>query len=132
VSIAVTEGVRVEVVSAYVPDRSSPDLGEYFFAYTIRISNVGDDVVQLISRHWIITDGAGRVEEVRGPGVVGQQPVIRPGETFQYTSACPLTTARGSMHGTYQMVRADGTEFDAVIAPFDLIGPGGAKPRYLN
>jgi ApaG protein len=124
VSVAVTEGVKVEVESEFLPERSSPARGEYLFAYTVRISNVGKETVQLLSRHWVITDGGGRIEEVRGPGVVGHQPVLAPGETFEYTSGCPLRTPDGIMHGSYQMVRDDGTTFDAEIAPFALEAPG--------
>jgi ApaG protein len=124
VSVAVTQGVRVEVESEFLPERSSPARGEYLFAYTVRISNVGKETVQLLSRHWVITDGQGRVEEVRGPGVVGHQPLLAPGETFEYTSGCPLRTPDGIMHGSYQMVRDDGTTFDAEIAPFALEAPG--------
>ena len=122
-----TRGVRVVVRSEYVPERSSPADAQYFFAYRIRISNAGEDTVQLLSRHWVITDGAGQVEHVRGPGVVGEQPVLEPGESFEYTSFCPLPTPIGSMHGTYQMVTAGGSTFDAEIAPFSL-----AVPSALN
>jgi ApaG protein len=131
-SSAVTEGVLVEVASAYVAERSSPDEGEYFFAYTVRIANSGEKTVQLLTRHWIITDGRGRVEEVRGPGVVGKQPVLRPGESFEYTSACPLPTAFGTMEGSYEMVRDDGTRFHAKIAPFELAVPSESRKRLLN
>lgn len=122
-----TRGVRVVVRSEYVPERSSPADAQYFFAYRIRISNAGEDTVQLLSRHWVITDGAGQVEHVRGPGVVGEQPVLEPGESFEYTSFCPLPTPIGSMHGSYQMVTAGGSTFDAEIAPFSL-----AVPTALN
>jgi ApaG protein len=122
-----TRGVRVEVRTAYVPERSAPRDGRYFFAYRIRISNVGEETVQLISRHWVIADANGQVEHVRGPGVVGKQPAIEPGKSFEYTSFCPLPTPIGSMHGTYQMVTAGGSAFDAEIAPFSL-----AVPTALN
>ena len=122
-----TRGVRVVVRSAYIPERSSPSDAQYFFAYRIRISNAGEETVQLLSRHWVITDSDGRVEHVRGPGVVGEQPVLEPGESFEYTSFCPLPTPIGSMHGTYQMVTAGGSTFDAEIAPFSL-----AVPSALN
>ncbi|MCX4246698.1 Co2+/Mg2+ efflux protein ApaG [Paraliomyxa miuraensis] len=118
-----TRGVRVQVRSRYVPERSSPEHGAWFFAYTVLITNEGDTSVQLISRHWIITNADGDVEEVRGPGVVGAQPMLEPGESFEYTSACPLPTAFGTMHGTYQMVTKDGERFDAEIAPFSLSMP---------
>lgn len=125
-SVETTRGVRVEVESAYVPDRSSPEQGYFFFAYQVRIENVGDDVVQLVTRHWIITDANGHVEEVKGPGVVGETPVLAPGDSFTYTSACPLRTPVGAMHGTYQMVYPgeDRPGFDAVVAPFTLAFPG--------
>jgi ApaG protein len=122
-----TRGVRVQVQSAFVPERSAPREGQYFFAYRVRISNVGEETVQLVSRRWVITDGAGNVEHVEGPGVVGEQPVLEPGEAFEYTSFCPLPTAIGSMHGSYQMVTPAGARFDAEIAPFSL-----AVPTALN
>ena len=122
-----TRGIRVQVESAYVPDRSSPPEGSYFFVYHVRVSNVGEETTQLISREWIITDAEGEVERVKGPGVVGEQPVLSPGATFEYTSFCPLKTSVGSMHGTYQMLTAAGDKFDAVIAPFTL-----AMPNALN
>lgn len=118
-----TRGVRVQVKSAYVPERSSPPESHFFFAYRVRISNEGDETVQLVSREWIITDADGNVERVRGPGVVGEQPVLGPGEAFEYTSFCPLRTPIGSMHGSYEMVSARGERFDATIAPFSLAVP---------
>jgi ApaG protein len=123
VSDAITQGIRVKVEARYVVDQSAPRQKRYVFAYTVRISNEGERPARLESRHWIITDGVGKVEEVRGPGVVGQQPLLRPGEEFEYTSGCVLTTSRGEMRGTYQMRRADGTTFDATIAPFALALP---------
>lgn len=132
-SVAVTQGVRVEVRSQYVAERSSPAEHRYFFAYTVRISNEGAEVVRLVSRHWIITDQHGRIEEVRGPGVVGEQPVLGPGESFEYTSACPLATPFGTMHGTYEMVRpGDGGRFDAEIAAFALEAPNARRPQFVN
>jgi ApaG protein len=122
-SEAVTNNVRVEVESQYAPEHSQPFQNEWFFHYTVRISNEGEDTVQLLTRHWIITDATGRTEEVTGPGVVGEQPVLRPGESFQYTSGCPLKTATGVMRGTYQMVTEDGEHFDVEIAPFALKEP---------
>jgi ApaG protein len=119
-SVAVTQGIRVSVESQYVAEQSSPRARRYVFAYTVRIQNEGTKAAHLKSRHWIITDGDGRVEEVRGPGVVGQQPYLRPGEHFEYTSGCVLQTPRGQMRGTYQMVGEGGETFDATIAPFDL------------
>jgi ApaG protein len=122
-SIAVTDGIRISVEPQYVADQSSPRARRYVFAYTVKIENEGTQPAQLRSRHWIITDGDGRVEEVRGPGVVGQQPLLGPGEHFEYTSGCVLQTPRGQMRGTYQMVREGGVAFDATIAPFDLVLP---------
>jgi ApaG protein len=126
-STTVTQGIRVSVRSTYVAEQSVPLARRYVFAYTVRIANEGVEPAQLRTRHWIITDGTGKVEEVRGPGVVGQQPLLKPGEHFEYTSGCVLQTARGEMRGTYQMYRPDGQMFDAVIAPFVL-----ALPHSLN
>jgi ApaG protein len=122
-SEAVTNNVRVEVESQYAPERSQPFQNHWFFHYTVRISNEGDETVQLLSRHWIITDGNGHVEEVRGAGVVGEQPVLSPGESFEYTSGCQLKTSTGTMRGTYQMVTEEGSHFDVEIAPFALAEP---------
>ncbi len=122
-SEALTRDVRVTVQARYVPERSRPEDDLWFFAYHVTIANVGQQTVQLISRHWIITDGEARVQEVRGPGVVGEQPVLGPGEKFEYTSACPLPTAFGTMHGSYQMITLEGEAFDATIAPFSLSEP---------
>jgi ApaG protein len=122
-SEAVTRGLRVQVTSQYSPERSQPVSNQWFFLYTVTISNEGSETVQLLTRHWIITDGAGAVEEVRGPGVVGKQPTLAPGESFEYTSGCPLTTPFGVMEGSYQMVTANGDRFDAKIAPFTLSEP---------
>jgi len=115
------------VQSVYVPEQSAPRSHRYVFAYTVHISNEGTGPAQLRTRHWIITDGDGKVEEVKGPGVVGQTPSLKPGEHFEYTSGCVLTTPRGEMRGTYQMHRPDGSVFDASIAPFRL-----ALPNTLN
>jgi ApaG protein len=123
-SEAVTHNVSVEVLSQYSAENSRPLQGEWVFQYTVRITNKGEDTVQLISRHWIITDAAEDVSEVKGPGVVGEQPVLAPGESFQYSSWCPLKSPMGTMRGTYQMVRANGEQFDIEIAPFAL------KARY--
>ena len=122
-SEAVTDGIRVRVNSRYVPEHSDPDRGGWLFAYTVNIANEGQETVQLLSRRWIITDADGNVEEVEGPGVVGAQPVLEPGESFEYTSACPLRTAFGTMHGSYVMVRKGGERFDAEIAAFSLSTP---------
>lgn len=122
-SEAITRGVRVRVESEYAPDRSQPTRSQWFFLYTVTISNEGSDTLQLLTRHWIITDGTGRVEEVRGPGVVGKQPTLRPGESFEYTSGCDLRTPFGVMEGSYQMLSEDGERFDVRIAPFTLSEP---------
>ena len=119
-SDATTRGVRVQVRSVFVPERSSPEQGQWFFAYQIVITNSNADQVQLLTRHWIITDGNGSEEEVKGPGVVGEQPLLEEGQSFEYTSACPLGTSVGTMRGSYHMISQDGEEFDVKIAPFTL------------
>jgi len=120
VSDAITNGVRVEVLSRHSPEISRPSQDEGVFQYTVRITNQGQDTVQLVSRHWIITDAFDHTEEVTGPGVVGEQPVLAPGESFKYSSWCPVKTPTGSMRGTYQMARKNGKQFDIEIAPFGL------------
>ena len=122
-----TQGIEVEVRSDYRPDRSTPAQGRYLFTYTVRIVNVGSSPARLVSRHWIITDARGEREEVKGEGVIGQQPHLAPGQSFQYTSFCVLRTPLGQMLGTYTMSRDDGTRFEAAIAPFAL-----AVPAALN
>ncbi len=122
-SEAVTRGIRVGVEARYVPERSKPEQQRWFFVYRVRITNEGDERVQLISRHWIITDAVGGVEEVKGPGVVGAQPVLDPGTDFEYTSFCPLPTPFGSMRGTFQMKTDGGEQFDVTIATFALNEP---------
>ena len=122
-SETVTQGVRVQVMAQYSPEQSQPLQNQWFFLYTVQISNEGIETVQLISRHWIITDADHHVKEVRGLGVVGKQPVLDPGESFQYTSGCPLSTPFGSMRGTYQMLKRDGERFDVEIGPFALTEP---------
>jgi ApaG protein len=119
-SDAVTNSIRVEVMSRHSPENSRPQQGEWVFEYTVRITNQGSETVQLLSRHWIITDASEHVEEVRGFGVVGEQPVLAPGESFKYSSWCPLKTPMGKMRGTYQMARAGGAQFEIEIAPFAL------------
>ena len=123
-SDAITNSIRVEVMSQYSPENSRPPQDVWVFEYTVRITNQGTETVQLISRHWIIVDGLDRIEEVQGPGVICEQPVLAPGESFKYSSWCPLKTPTGVMRGTYQMVRAGGSGFDIEIAPFAL------KARY--
>ena len=115
---------EVEVQPEYLPEQSSPDSGVFSFAYTITIENVGTVPAQLISRHWVITDGDGHVEEVRGAGVVGQQPLIAAGKSHTYSSGTVMATKVGNMHGSYQMLADDGKRFDATIAPFRLAVPG--------
>lgn len=122
-SEAVTRGVRVSVSSCFDPLRSRPDEEQWFFLYTITITNESDRSLQLLARHWIIRDEAGGVEEVRGPGVVGEQPILAPGGSFEYTSGCPLSTPSGTMEGTYTMVDGEGDRFEASIAPFLLSEP---------
>ncbi len=118
---AETQGIRVSAEATYVAVESDPAAGRFFFAYRIRLENVGDRPARLVSRHWVITDEVGHVEHVRGPGVVGETPRLGPGEAFEYTSFCPLATSSGSMRGTYQMVRDDGARFDAEIPRFPLL-----------
>jgi ApaG protein len=122
-SEAVTRNVRVRVRCQFAPDRSKPAAREWFFVYTITIANEGGETVQLNTRHWLITDGDGEVREVRGSGVVGEQPVLAPGQSFTYSSGCPLGTPFGVMEGTYQMVNEAGEAFDVRIAPFTLSEP---------
>ena len=124
---AVTRQIEVTVEPNFLPERSSPDRQQYFWSYTIVITNSGKETVQLRTRHWIITDATGRKQEVRGEGVVGAQPVLRPGESFEYTSWCVIATPTGTMQGSYQMVTRDGDRFDAEIAPFAL-----TQPQLLN
>lgn len=123
-SEAITNGIRVQVQARYSRPHSDPAQSQWFFLYTIRITNEGDETVQLLSRHWVITDATGRVEEVRGAGVVGEQPVLDPGESFEYTSGCPLRTTMGTMHGVYVMQTDDGDRFEAEVPLFSLRQPG--------
>ena len=115
--------IEVQPVAQFIPDQSDPEENRYLFAYTITIRNVGEVPAQLISRHWIITDAHNEVQEVRGLGVIGKQPLLKPGESFQYSSGSALTTPVGTMKGTYQMVAEDGTHFDAEIPEFVLAAP---------
>ena len=126
-SRAVTRGIEISVQSSYVPEQSVPDQHQWFFAYRVRLHNGGTETVQLMTRHWVISDANGTVQEVSGPGVIGKQPTLEPGQSFEYTSACPLGTAFGTMHGSYQMVVAGGEEFDAEIAPFTLAAPNAVQ-----
>ncbi len=131
-STAITQGIRVTVTSSYVAEQSAPDQGRYVFAYTVAIANEGAATAQLRTRHWVITDATGKVEEVRGDGVIGEQPRLGAGQRFQYTSRCVLTTPVGTMHGSYQMRRDDGSGFDATIAPFSLAAPARPDRRHMN
>lgn len=126
-SVAITEGVRVVVASNYLAAQSSPKEKRYVFAYNVRIANESKETVQLQNRHWIITDADGKVQEVRGAGVVGVQPALQPGQSFSYTSGCILETIRGTMRGTYDFVRKDGEHFDVEIGSFVL-----ELPQSLN
>ena len=124
---AVTRDIEVTVTPRFLPERSSPDNGYFFWAYTIEITNNGSQTVQLKTRHWKITDANGKLQEVRGPGVVGEEPVLNPGESFEYTSGVPLPTPSGFMLGTYGMVTTAGETFDIAIPAFSL-DSGHAKP----
>jgi len=121
--MATTRDVVVRVSVSFLPEQSEPAKGRWFWAYHIRIENEGRAAVQLINRHWTITDGRGQKHEVRGEGVVGEQPVIEPGQSYDYVSGCPLHTPTGAMEGSYHMVCEDGSSFDAAIPRFPLIGP---------
>jgi ApaG protein len=120
---AETEGILVEVKSEYAPSRSAPHNSHWFFIYTIRITNNGEQAAQLLSRHWVITNAHGETSHVRGPGVVGEQPRLLPGQSFTYSSACPLETAVGTMAGEYQFRRDDGEMFEATVPQFVLAMP---------
>jgi ApaG protein len=120
---ATTHGIRVEVEPFYLEDQSSPEEGHYVWAYHIRIENQGRETVQLLTRYWRITDSQGRIQEVRGAGVVGEQPVLSPGESFEYTSGTPLPTPSGIMVGRYQMTTEDGEHFEVDVPAFSLDSP---------
>jgi ApaG protein len=125
-----THDIDVRVEPQFLDERSSPEENRYFWAYTVQIENQGKQTVQLRSRYWRITDGLGRVEEVRGAGVVGEEPVLAPGESFTYTSGCPLTTPSGIMVGWYQMERDDGSLFNVTIPAFSLDSPHERRPLH--
>ena len=120
---ATTGGVTVRVAVSYLPEQSEPRRGRWFWAYHIRIENDSDGVVQLLTRHWIITDGRGARHSVEGEGVVGEQPLIAPGASFDYVSGCPLQTPTGAMQGSYRLIGEDGAAFDAAIPRFALSAP---------
>ena len=122
-----TRDVLVRVRPEHLPEQSEPDAGRWVWAYHVEVENHGAESVQLVARHWVITDARGRVEEVRGPGVVGEQPVLEPGEALRYTSGCPLPTPSGAMEGEYEMVTAAGDRFDAAIPAFSLDLPDARR-----
>jgi len=124
---ATTQGIRIQATPQFESESSDMEAGVFVFSYKIDIFNEKSETVQLISRHWIITDANGKIEEVQGPGVIGEQPVLKPGQQHSYVSFCPLTTPIGSMHGTYQMVTKEGQAFDVIIPAFTL-----ALPNALN
>ena len=124
-SVCVTQGVKISVKTQYLPDESEPDQNRYYFAYQVTIENKGSQPAQLLTRHWIIKDAHNKVQEVQGEGVIGQTPLIEPGESFTYVSMCPLDTEYGTMRGSYGMVRPSGELFNATIAPFALL------PQYM-
>ena len=124
---ATTRAIQVTVKPQYLPDQSDPQKSQYVWAYQVRIENKGGEAAQLRSRHWKITDGLGRFQEVKGPGVIGKTPRLRPGEVFEYTSATPLSTPSGFMGGTYQMVSESGESFDIEIPIFSLDTPGAER-----
>ncbi|HEY0270390.1 MAG TPA: Co2+/Mg2+ efflux protein ApaG [Sphingomonas sp.] len=125
--VAETAGITVRVSVSYLPEQSAPGNGQWFWSYHIRIENDSERAVQLLTRHWIITDGRGEQHEVRGEGVVGDQPLIAPGESYDYVSGCPLRTPTGSMRGSYGMIDATGALFDATIPRFPLLAPATAR-----
>ena len=127
---AVTREIRVQVEPVYLDDQSEPDNAQYVWAYRVQIENEGTETVQLLTRYWHITDGMGRVQEVRGAGVVGEQPVLNPGESYEYTSGTPLPTPSGIMKGSYQMITPSGDKFDIEVPAFSLDCPHEA--RQLN
>jgi ApaG protein len=122
--LAITRGIAVSVEPAYLEANSSPANSQYVWAYRVTLENQGHETVQLLSRHWMITNARGELHEVKGPGVVGEQPVLKPGESYQYTSGCPLNTPWGMMGGSYQMESETGERFDIEIPTFSLDSPG--------
>ena len=131
-SNAITDGIRIRVECVHLPEHSDPDEPRYVFAYRVSLHNEGEEPATLRTRHWVITDALGQIEEVRGPGIVGQTPRLEPGQVHEYQSFSVLKTARGSMHGTFQMVRDDGEEFDAEIAAYVLKTADEASRLALN
>ena len=119
----ITRHIRIVVQPQFLENQSEPDAGKFVWAYTINLENLSGETVKLLTRHWIITDGLGRNQEVKGDGVIGEQPTLRPGDSFQYTSGCPLTTPSGVMSGSYGMIDERGQKFDVVIPAFSLDSP---------
>lgn len=124
---ALSDSIEINVEPRYLPDQSNEAIAEYTFAYTVSISNHGEQPVQLLARHWIITDGNNTIREIEGEGVVGEQPLIDPGKTYRYSSGAILGTRTGTMEGSYKMRAEDGINFDAIIRPFGLIHPGSLQ-----
>ena len=122
-----TGDVVVKVTTRYIPEQSEPEHGQYFWSYTVEIENKGAQTLQLMARHWVITDSFNRVHEVQGDGVVGEQPELKPGDAFRYTSGCPLKTASGTMRGSYRMLTAAGESFEAAVPEFSLHLPGAGR-----
>lgn len=125
--LTLQESIAVNVTPRYLPEQSNEAVAEYTFAYTVEIANLGDVAVQLLARHWIITDGNNSIREIEGEGVVGEQPHIKPGETYQYSSGAILSTKTGTMEGSYKMCSDSGLPFDAIIKPFGLIHPNSLQ-----
>lgn len=125
--LALQESIKVSVSPRYLPEQSNEAVAEYTFAYTVEIANHGEEAVQLLARHWIITDGNNSIREIEGEGVVGQQPLIKPGESYEYSSGAILSTKTGTMEGSYKMCSDTGLSFDAIINPFGLIHPNSLQ-----
>ena len=125
--LALQESIKVSVRPRYLPEQSNEAVAEYTFAYTVEIANHGEEAVQLLARHWIITDGNNSIREIEGEGVVGQQPLIKPGESYEYSSGAILSTKTGTMEGFYKMCSDTGLSFDAIINPFGLIHPNSLQ-----
>lgn len=121
--VATTENIRISVKPEFLEGQTRPDEGKFVWAYTVRVENLGHEVVTLLTRHWVITDATGRRQDVHGDGVVGEQPTLAPGQSFQYTSGCPLPTPSGMMVGSYGMVTSTGRTFDVAIPAFSLDSP---------
>lgn len=123
ISELITRNMKISVSTEYIESRSDPKSGYYFFSYTVTLTNQGPETIQLLARHWLVTDSTNRTEQIRGLGVVGEQPIIKPGESYTYTSFCPLPTPFGTMEGSYQVINQEGEEFDLIIPIFTLAHP---------